>query len=85
MVKRNTKSAKSAAAVDVIERHVVKDGDHWNVEKPNAKRPSASVAAQQDAIDRAKLIVSRAGGGHVIVHKKDGSVRGKITVKPVEK
>jgi hypothetical protein len=31
------------------------------------------------------LIVSRAGGGHVIVHKKDGSVRGKITVKPVEK
>jgi uncharacterized protein YdaT len=79
------KSTKAAGTVDVIERHVVKDGDHWNVEKPNAKRPSASVAAQQEAIERAKLIVSRAGGGHVIVHKKDGSVRGKITVKPVEK
>jgi hypothetical protein len=79
------KSTKAAAAVDVIERHVVKDGDHWNVTKPDAKRPSASVAAQADAINRAKLIVSRAGGGHVIVHKKDGSVRGKITVKPVEK
>lgn len=79
------KSTKATGNVEVIERHVVKDGDHWNVEKPNAKRPSASVAAQQEAIERAKLIVSRAGGGHVIVHKKDGSVRGKITVKPVEK
>lgn len=84
-MKKSTKSAPAASAVDVIERHVVKAGDHWNVEKPNAKRPSASVTAQQEAIDRAKLIVSRAGGGQVIVHKKDGSVRAKLTVKPVEK
>lgn len=84
-MKKSTKSAAAASNVDVIERHVVKSGDHWNVEKPNAKRPSASVTAQQEAIERAKLIVSRAGGGHVIIHKKDGSVRGKITVKPVEK
>ena len=79
------KKSESAASVATVERHVVMDGKHWNVTKPDAKRPSASVAAQQEAIDRAKLIVSRAGGGHVIIHKRDGSVRAKITVKPVEK
>lgn len=69
---------------ETVQRHVVKAGDHWNVMKPEGKRPSASVNAQQEAIDRAKEIVRRAGGGSVIIHKRDGAVRTVLNVKPAE-
>lgn len=70
--------------VKLIERHVVKKNDGWAIEKPDAKRPSVILDTQQQAITRAREIVEKAGGGAVVIHKKDGTVRGKDIVHSPE-
>lgn len=70
--------------VKMIERHVVKKNDGWAIEKPDAKRPSVILDTQQQAIARAREIVEKAGGGAVVIHKRDGSVRSKDLVHTPE-
>jgi hypothetical protein len=63
--------------------HVVKNPDGgWDVEKADARRSSAHADTQQDAIDRAREIVHRAGGGEVVIHGRDGKIRDKDTIPP---
>lgn len=64
------------------QRHVVTHGDDWAVKAPNADRPSAVLPTQQDAIDRARDILRNDGGGELIIHGVDGSIRKTDTVPP---
>jgi hypothetical protein len=65
------------------ERHVVSNPDGgWNVVPPRAQRPSAHVDTQAEAIDRARQIVHNTGGGEVVIHRPDGSIRDSDTVPP---
>lgn len=52
----------------------------WNVTKPGSDRASAHVDTQQEAIDRARTIVTNAGGGEVRIHGRDGQIRDSDTV-----
>lgn len=65
------------------ERHVVPDPEGgWDVVKPGADRASAHADTQADAIDRAREIVGNTGGGEVVIHRPDGSIRDSDTVSP---
>jgi len=65
------------------ERHVVPDPDGgWNVKKPGSDRPSAHTDTQSGAIERAREIVENIGGGEVVIHRPDGTIRDSDTVPP---
>ncbi len=64
-------------------RHVVPNPDGgWDVKKPRGDRSSSHQPTQSDAIKRAKEIVDNAGGGEVIIHRPDGTIRNSDTVAP---
>lgn len=64
-------------------RHVVPNAQGgWDVKKPGSSRASAHTNTQREAIDRAKQIVSNAGGGEVRIHGTDGKIRDSDTVAP---
>ena len=64
-------------------RHVVPSAaGGWDVVRPGASRTSAHFATQAEAILRAKEIVHNAGGGELVIHGKDGRIRGSDTVAP---
>ena len=63
------------------ERHVVpnpKEG--WDVVAPGSSRASGHTRTQAEAIDRARNIVTNLGGGEVVIHRPDGSIRDSDTV-----
>jgi hypothetical protein len=65
------------------ERHVVPNpAGGWDVKKPRTDRASAHHAIQREAEQRAKEILGNAGGGEVVIHRPDGSIRDKDTVPP---
>lgn len=64
------------------DRYVVKAGDKWQVKKARAERASATTDTQRDAIDRAKEIVGRQGGGEVRIQGRDTRFRDSDTVPP---
>ena len=76
-------SGLEGPAVARDERHVVpgKAGG-WDVVRLGAGRTSAHSPTQAEAIRRAKEIVHNAGGGEVVIHGKDGAIRGSETVVP---
>ena len=64
-------------------RHVVPaTGGGWNVVKPGAKRISSHHATEAQAEERARDIVTKGGGGEVVVHRADGSVRRTDAISP---
>lgn len=64
-------------------RHVVPvPGGGWNVVKPGAKRISSRHDTESQAEARARDIVVKAGGGDVVVHRLDGSVRRTDEIAP---
>jgi hypothetical protein len=65
------------------DRHVVPNSEGgWDVVKPGADRVSSHKPTQRDAIDRAREIVGNAGGGEVVIHRPDGTIRDSDTVAP---
>jgi hypothetical protein len=65
------------------ERHVVPNPDGgWDVVAPKAGRVSAHVDTQGEAVDRARQIVHNSGGGEIVIHRPDGSIRDSDTVPP---
>lgn len=64
------------------ERHVVPRDDGWAVVKPDSERASAVVNTQKQAIDRARDILKNDGGGELVIHRKDGGIRGSDTIPP---
>ena len=64
-------------------RHVVPDpAGGWNVKAPNSQRASAHASTQAEAERRAKEIVGNLGGGEVVIHRPDGTIRDSDTVSP---
>jgi len=62
-------------------RDVVPNPDGgWDVVKPDASRASAHTDTQQQAIDRARDILTNLGGGEVRIHGRDGRIRDSDTV-----
>lgn len=51
----------------------------WDVTKADASRASAHTDTQQQAIDRAREIVTNLGGGEVRIHGRDGRYRDSDT------
>lgn len=65
------------------ERHVTPHPDGgWQVARPDADRASALTPTQADGIERAREILERAGGGEIVIHRPDGSIRDSDTVAP---
>ena len=65
------------------ERHVVPNPDGgWDVVAPKAGRASVHVDTQGEGVDRARQIVHNTGGGEVVIHRPDGSIRDSDTVSP---
>lgn len=64
------------------DRHVVHTDRGWRVRKENAGRPSASADTQADAVRRAIEIVGNDGGGKVVVHDENGTIRATHQVEP---
>lgn len=64
-------------------RHVVpgRTGG-WDVKKPGVPRASSHHSTQAEAEARAKIVLSRAGGGEVRIHGRDGKIRDSDTVAP---
>ncbi|MFN8156943.1 MAG: DUF2188 domain-containing protein [Candidatus Nanopelagicales bacterium] len=54
----------------------------WDVKRPGGSRASAHTETQAEAIDRARGIVHRAGGGEVRIHGRDGRIRDSDTIAP---
>jgi hypothetical protein len=66
-----------------ILRHVVPaTGGGWNVVKPGARRISSHHATEAEAEARARDIVTKAGGGEIVIHRTNGSVRQMETISP---
>ncbi len=64
-------------------RHVVPvPGGGWNVVKPGAKRISSHHDTEALAESRARDIVTKAGGGEIVIHRMDGSIRRTDQVSP---
>ena len=63
-------------------RHVVPRGDGWAVVKPGSDRASALTNTQAAAIDRAREIPRNDGGGELVVHRPDTTIRDSDTVPP---
>ncbi|HEY3549218.1 MAG TPA: DUF2188 domain-containing protein [Propionicimonas sp.] len=66
------------------QRHVVpnKDRGGWDVKADGAQRSSGHFDRQSDAIDRAREILERNGGGELATHNQQGEIRAKDTIKP---
>ena len=64
------------------ERHVVPRDDRWAVVKPGADRVSDLTDTQQQGIDRAREILRNDGGGELVIHRPDGTIRDSDTIPP---
>ena len=64
------------------ERHVVRHGDGWAVVKPGSDKASALANTQQQGVNRAREILQNDGGGELVIHRPDGSIRDSDTVPP---
>ncbi|WP_454778739.1 DUF2188 domain-containing protein [Georgenia muralis] len=64
-------------------RHVVPNPNGgWDVKKPGASRSSAHAETQAGAQARAREILGGAGGGEMVTHGKNGTIRSKDTIAP---
>lgn len=65
------------------ERHIVPNpAGGWDIKKPGADRSSGHFELQSDAVDRAKEILGRDGGGEAVIHGTDNLIRDSDTVAP---
>ena len=63
-------------------RHVVPRDDGWAVVRPGSDRASALTDTQEAAIDRAREILGNDGGGELVTHRPDGTIRDSDTMPP---
>ena len=65
------------------QRHVIPSPrGGWDVKKPNASRASSHKSTQKEAITRAREILGNDGGGELVIHRSDGTIRDSDTVPP---
>jgi|GraSoi013_1_20cm_3_1032427.scaffolds.fasta_scaffold108579_1 uncharacterized protein YdaT len=61
-------------------RHVVPAEKGWRVVKEGAQQASATTATQAEAIERAREIIAKDGGGELVIHAQDGTIRESRTI-----
>lgn len=77
----NTDRSPTVANRDSNNRHVVPSSSGgWDIKKPDATRASGHANTQQQAVDRAREIVTNLGGGEVRIHGRNGQIRDTDTV-----
>lgn len=54
--------------------------DNWKAKREGARRASGLFPSQQKAETGAKKIVRNSGGGEVVIHKPDGTIRDSDTI-----
>lgn len=64
------------------DRYVTRRDNGWAVIGPNHRRPSHIFPRQRQALDRARDIVGRQGGGEVRIQDRHGRWRDSDTVPP---
>ena len=65
------------------DRHVTPNPDcGWDVTKPGASRASAHTDTQAAAQTGARQIIGNDGGGEMLTHGRDGTIRAKDTIAP---
>ncbi len=64
-------------------RHVVrKPTGGWAVKKPGQTKPTGNGPTQAGAERAAKRQVAKEGGGEVVIHRPDGTIRDSDTIPP---
>ena len=80
---QKTATSKEANMANNNRRHVVPGEDgNWKIVRPGGDRASGTAPTQGAAEKRAKEIVRNAGGGEVVIHRPDGTIRDSDTVAP---
>lgn len=64
------------------EWHVTPHDDGWGVQRAGGERPSGVHPTQAAAEAAAKKIAKNQGGGEVVIHRPDGTIRDKDTIPP---
>lgn len=55
--------------------HVIaKSSGEWSVKRAGADRATGNYASKKTAVTTARELVSKSGGGELIIHEKDGRV-----------
>ena len=67
---------------DVVPSKGSKSG--WDVTQPDLKQPVSHHKTQAAAEKAAKRDLAGKGGGEVAIHRPDGTIRDKDTVKPAK-
>lgn len=57
-------------------------GGGWQVKAPKAVRASSVHPTKAEAIDRAREILKRTGGGELTMQRRDGTIGDSDTVPP---
>lgn len=66
----------------MADRHVEPGKTGWRVIKHGGTRASATTATRDEAIERARQIIAKDGGGELIVHADGGDIVRRETVDP---
>jgi hypothetical protein len=75
--------SRSVRGVARSRRYTVRPTDRgWEVRREGAWRSSSSVATKGEAVNRARELARKSGGGEVIVHARDGTIRERNTIGP---
>lgn len=61
-------------------RHVAPRDDGWSVKKDGSDRVESLHPTQREAVDHARTLLRKAGGGELLIHTRDGRIRDKDTV-----
>jgi hypothetical protein len=62
------------------EYHVVVESGGWAVETEDGKQIGAAHPTQEEAVKSARSALREAGGGELVVHGRDGTIRDRDTV-----
>jgi len=66
-----------------INYHITKREDgNWQYKREGAQKASGVVNTQNEAEKQAKELLAKWAGGEVVIHRVDGKIRDKDTVKP---
>lgn len=73
----------SIGEIAVPNRHVVPSGPKtWVVKEPGNTNPLSKHRTQHAAEQAAKQNVKKSGGGQVVIHRPDGTIRDADTISP---
>jgi hypothetical protein len=63
-------------------RMVSPETDGWVIQRPDAQRVSGRYKTQSEALEAAREVLNKEGGGQLIIHGSDGRIRDMDTINP---